>query len=154
MSGIRPAVFPEDLALVSELLKEYASTLGISLCFQGFDQELATLPGRYAPPDGRLLLGDEDGCVALRPFDRALGICEMKRLYVRPAARRTGLGRRLVERLLAEARDAGYERMRLDTLPSMARAQEIYRALGFVEIAPYTDNPVPGATFLELDLSR
>jgi ribosomal protein S18 acetylase RimI-like enzyme len=136
------------------LFQEYAASLDFALCFQGFTAELAGLPGSYAPPRGRLLLAwlDEQpaGCVALRPLGEET--CEMKRLYVRPAARRSGLGRTLVERLIAEARDAGYRRLRLDTVPSMAAAQRLYTALGFVEIAPYVQNPVSGARFLELRL--
>jgi ribosomal protein S18 acetylase RimI-like enzyme len=151
---IRAARVPEEIPLVRALFQEYAEGLGIDLCFQGFEAELAGLPGAYAPPAGRLLLsveGDEVvGCIALRPLDA--GTCEMKRLYVRPAHRGSGAGRRLAERVLAEAAGAGYRTIRLDTLPVMARAIGLYRALGFTETAPYCHNPVPGALYFEKDL--
>jgi putative acetyltransferase len=143
-----------DVPTARELFQEYADALGIDLCFQGFDQELAELPGAYAPPGGRLLLGlsgaDPAGCVALRRLDG--GACEMKRLFVRPGFRGTGLGRLLAEAVIAEARGLGYERMRLDTLPVMAEAQRLYESLGFRDIEPYYESPVPGARFLELEL--
>lgn len=140
--------------LARELFGEYASGLGVDLCFQNFDAELNTLPGEYGGEHGRLLLafeGDEPlGCVALRRIDS--GICEMKRLYVRPQGRGQRVGLALIERVLAEARQIGYKRLRLDTLPSMQRAIALYRSLGFVEIHAYRHNPVPGSLFLELEL--
>ena len=140
--------------MVDKLLREYAASLGFDLCFQGFDRELATLPGDYAPAAGRLLLARVDGalagCVALRPL--GAGVCEMKRLYVRPACRGLGLGRKLVEALLGHARQIGYVTMRLDTVPAMVEAIALYTSLGFRDIPPYRDNPIPGARCLELDL--
>jgi ribosomal protein S18 acetylase RimI-like enzyme len=151
---LRQAEGDADLADARALFLEYAETLGFDLCFQGFQQELAELPGKYSPPRGRLLLarvgGKPAGCVALRPLDDA---CEMKRLYVRPEFRGHRLGRRLVAAVLDEARRIGYRRMRLDTLPSMATAIALYREFGFHEIEPYYHNPVDGAVFLEADLT-
>ena len=138
------------------LFKEYESGLGISLCFQNFAEEVANLPGDYDPPNGRLLLAREYdqilGCIALRPLGPTK--CEMKRLFVRPEYRARGLGRVLVEAIIEEARKIGYTHMRLDTLPGlMDHAIGLYRAVGFVEIPPYTQHPVDSATFMELDLT-
>ena len=137
------------------LFQEYAASLGFDLGFQGFETELAELPGAYAPPRGRLLLafheGRPAGCVALREIDEE--VCEMKRLYVRPGFQGLGIGKALAEAVIAEARGIGYVSMRLDTVPSMARAQGLYRALGFREIQPYRFNPIPGTAFLELRLA-
>ncbi|MDX6576217.1 MAG: hypothetical protein QOE96_2170 [Blastocatellia bacterium] len=144
-----------DIDHARELFKEYEAWLEIDLCFQNFEKELAELPGKYAPPDGRLLLalveGNVAGCVAQRKIGE--GICEIKRLFLRPAFRGRGLGRQLAEAIIQEAKRIGYERMRLDTLPpKMNDAIALYRSLGFKEIEPYYTNPVPGAKFMELDL--
>jgi putative acetyltransferase len=152
---IAPARTPGDIGEARRLFREYQTSIGIDLCFQNFEQELAELPGRYAPPRGALLLarGLENaiaGCVALRPLEEE--ICEMKRLYVRDAFRGRGAGRLLAEEVIGEARRIGYRRMRLDTLPSMRRAIPLYRSLGFTDIPPYTENPVEGALFLEKEL--
>jgi putative acetyltransferase len=146
----------EEIQQARLLFEEYASWVEISLCFQNFDQEVANLPGDYAPPSGRLFLAIKDekvmGCVALRKIGEGIG--EMKRLYVRPEFRGRGLGRTLTEKLIAEAKQIGYTSLRLDTLPGkMDQAIAMYRALGFKEIAPYYRNPVEGATFMELFLS-
>ena len=145
---------PEHIATIRELFLEYQRWLGLDLCFQNFSAELAALPGDYAPPAGRLLLALADarpaGCIALRKIER--DICEMKRLYVRPEFQSLKIGRTLVEKIIAEARAAGYSRMRLDTLPVMTRAHSLYAALGFLEIPPYRENPIPGARYLELNL--
>lgn len=147
------AEFPTQIAQARELFLEYAQSLGFSLCFQGFDKELAGLPGDYAPPSGRLLLAEFEGqlagCVALHRLDDA--ICEMKRLYLRPQLRGKGLGRTLADRIIREARQIGYQRMRLDTVePVMKDALAMYRKIGFYEIAPYCPNPIPGALYMEL----
>lgn len=144
---------PEQIAQVRELFLEYAKSLGFSLCFQNFDNELANLPGEYAAPDGRLLLAEYEGqlagCVALHKL--ADGICEMKRLYLRPHFRGKRLGRALADRIISEARAIGYRRMRLDTVePVMKDAVAMYRRMGFREIAPYCNNPIAGALYMEL----
>ena len=137
------------------LFREYQASLGFDLCFQGFEHELETLPGHYAAPGGDLLLANDGdglaGCVALRGLEPA--VCEMKRLFVRPQRRGTGAGRMLVAAVVARARELGYERMRLDTVPGMDAAIAIYHAHGFRPIAAYTENPIEEAMCLELDLA-
>lgn len=156
--SLRPAQFPDDLDTVRTLFLEYQASLGIDLCFQGFDAELAELPGAYAPPAGALLLacvdGEPAGCCALRPLYNTdhLNACEMKRLFVRPAFRGFGLGRLLVERMLTDGQLAGYTTMLLDTLSDMETARALYQEVGFVEVAPYYHNPIPGAHYLKVDL--
>jgi putative acetyltransferase len=140
---------------VRELFLEYANSLGFSLCFQGFDQELAGLPGKYAPPQGRLLLaefsGKPAGCVALHSIQPE--IAEMKRLYVRPEFRGKGVGVALTNAILREAKKIGYQRLRLDTIqPLMSDAIAMYRRFGFYEIAPYRPNPIAGTLYMELAL--
>jgi ribosomal protein S18 acetylase RimI-like enzyme len=153
--SIAQAESPAQIAQARELFLEYEESLGFSLCFQNFDKELAGLPGGYAPPEGRLLLveceGELAGCVALHALEP--GICEMKRLYLRPPFRGKGRGRALAERIIAESRQIGYRRMRLDTVePVMKDAVAMYRKLGFKEIAPYCANPIAGALYMELEL--
>jgi len=148
---IRPAT-TSDLDEIRTMLREYAAWLEIDLCFQNFEQELAGLPGEYGAPQGRLLIAESAGCVALRPIDKE--ICEMKRLYVRPEHRGTGLGRSLIVAIIDEARAAGYRRIRLDTMPKMDSAQRLYASLGFRDIPAYRYNPEPGARFLELLLAN
>jgi putative acetyltransferase len=153
--SFRPAESPAQIAKARELFLEYAQSLGFSLCFQNFDKELADLPGDYAPPDGRLLLAEFEnqvaGCVALHKLEDS--ICEMKRLYLRPQFRGRGLGRAIADRIIAEARTIGYQRMRLDTVePVMKDAVAMYRRIGFREIAPYCKNPIAGALYMELEL--
>ena len=154
MIDIRPAGFPRDLPVVRNLFQEYAHGLGIDLCFQNFEEELASLPGKYQPPGGHLLLawdgGTAVGCVALRPVDALRG--EMKRLYVRPGYRAQQLGRLLAERICQEARQAGYQHICLDTLASMSAARRLYGTLGFQPIEPYVFNPLDDVMFLGLDL--
>lgn len=155
MIRILQAESPEHIAAAHALFLKYAESLGFSLCFQDFDSELAKLPGDYVPPNGRLLLAYRDGqpvgCAALHGLGDSIG--EMKRLYVRPEARGTGLGRRLSEMVVDAAREAGYTRLRLDTIENlMPAAVALYRAQGFREIEPYRHNPIAGALYLELDL--
>lgn len=180
MFQIVQADTPEALAFTAALFREYAASLSVDLAFQNFEKELADLPGEYAPPKGRLLLAmlgnpsdrvhakgyansstssassissascPPSGCIALRKMDATS--CEMKRLYIRPEFRGRGIGRALAEAVIAAAREIGYQRMRLDTLPEMSRAQILYESLGFNEIPSYRFNPVPGTRFLELTL--
>jgi GNAT superfamily N-acetyltransferase len=153
-----PPDTPEALAATREIFREYAGTLGVDLCFQNFDAELAALPGEYAGPSGGLLLawvdGQLAGCGAFRPLadvDYA-NACEMKRLYVRRGFRRFGLGRQLAQALMDQAVQAGYSAMLLDTLDDMEAARELYASLGFAEVPPYYFNPIPGAHYLKAEL--
>jgi putative acetyltransferase len=166
--SIVPADNPARVEIVRDLFNEYAASLSFDLCFQSFEEELARLPGEYAPPSGALLLGLVDdrpaGCVALHRLEGEMAgarndtsttsdVCEMKRLFVRPQFRGFGLGKELIDAILRSASAIGYSRMRLDTVPGeMAAAVEIYRRLGFVEIPPYRQNPIPGAKYMELNL--
>lgn len=173
MNALRQAAGPADIAIARALFEEYGASLGFKLCFQGFDAELRGLPGDYAPPRGALLLAVEPtgvvadaaaggtagcgaghalGCVALRPLTDP-NVCEMKRLYVRPEGRGRRIGRRLADAILEAARARGYRRMRLDTIPTMERAIAMYTALGFRDIPPYRENPIPGARCMEIDLA-
>lgn len=155
MVEIYQAETPKDIEDARAIFREYEGWLGMSLCFQSFEEELADLPGKYAPPSGRLYLaridGEIVGSIALRSLEA--GICEMKRLYLRESARGKGVGVALIERLIADARDIGYEKMRLDTHPpKMGKAVELYVSHGFRPIAPYYDNPHDGVLFMELPL--
>lgn len=154
MTAVREASTEQDYLVARGLIEEYATSLGFDLGFQDFRGELASFPGSYAPPGGCVLLGEVGGnvcgCVALRPL--AQGVCEMKRLYVRPACRGRGVGRALAEAVISQARRRGYSTMRLDTLSSMAEANALYQSLGFREAAPYRYNPIEGARFFALDL--
>jgi GNAT superfamily N-acetyltransferase len=161
--SIRQASSDADVAAARELFVEYQAWLGVDLCFQNFATELATLPGDYAPPRGRLLLafvepaagdatGEVAGCIALRPLDRDR--CEMKRLFVRLSHHGAGIGRRLIERLIDDAKGIGYHTMVLDTLPQMRAAQHLYAELGFRDIPAYYHNPTPGVRYLGLDLGQ
>ena len=154
MAELVTALDEEQVGAARLLFREYADALGFDLCFQDFEQELASLPGDYAPPTGRLLLAVEDskpvGCVALRALD--VGVCEMKRLYVRPRQRGRGIGRKLAETAISAAHESGYRLMRLDTVPWMTEAIRLYESLGFHDIPAYRPNPIPGARYLELKL--
>ncbi len=149
---VKEAHGPEQLGEVRELFTEYVESLGFDLDFQDYEREYAELPGEYAPPDGCLLLAYYDsvvaGCVALRKFGE--GVCEMKRLYVWPESRRKGVGKALTVEVIDQAKRLGYEKMMLDTVPSMVEAITLYRSLGFKECEPYRYNPVEGAVFMEL----
>jgi GNAT superfamily N-acetyltransferase len=154
MLSIIQARDSEGLRCVRTLFEEYAASLNFDLCFQGFDEELANLPGNYAPPEGRLFLAsysvEAAGCVALQKFEE--GICEMKRLYVTPRFRGSGIGRTLAETIISEARKIGYKRMCLDTVLSMREAQLLYQSMGFKDVEPYRYNPICGTRFMELVL--
>jgi putative acetyltransferase len=161
MLRIVPALSEESIAQARNLFREYASTTGVEVCLGDYERELATLPGLYAPPAGRLLMAMQDdngnpgeaiGCGAIRALGP--GTCELKRLYVRSAFRGNGAARKLVNELIAEARSIGYQKMVLDTLSSMEAAQKLYRTLGFREIPAYHNNPVPDSLFFELLLHQ
>jgi GNAT superfamily N-acetyltransferase len=153
---LKRAETAEEFAAARVLFEEYAAALGVDLCFQNFERELNNLSVEYGPPGGRLLLatteGAHVGCVGVRKLDD--GVCEMKRLYVRPRARGTGLGRVLAREIVGAARELGYRSMRLDTLPSMKEAVPLYRSLGFKETEAYRYNPVEGTLYMELDLTE
>jgi ribosomal protein S18 acetylase RimI-like enzyme len=154
MTKIERCTGPASIAAARELFREYQAELGVDLGFQDFESEVDGLPGDYAPPGGRLLLAEYDdliaGCIALRPLGG--GDCEMKRLFVRPQFRKTGLGKLLVDQIITEARAVGYQRMYLDTLPSMQSAQRLYESIGFRDVPAYRHNPIEGTRFLCLDL--
>ncbi|EDV23093.1 Acetyltransferase [Trichoplax sp. H2] len=150
------AVIPDDLEEIRSLFREYENFLEVDICFQGFEEELQTLPGKYAQPKGRLLLARKNdiiaGCVGLRELQP--GICEMKRLYVRPKFQGKNLGRKLVKRIIQEAQNIGYTRMRLDSLGKLKAALSLYKSLGFRETRPYYDNPLSNVVYLQLDLTQ
>jgi ribosomal protein S18 acetylase RimI-like enzyme len=156
MVRLHSAASASDLEWIRTLFREYADSLGVNLDYQGFEEEVSDLPGKYAPPAGTLLLAFNDdevvGCVGVRPIDDETA--EMKRLFVRPSGRGLGLGRTLAEAAIRFATETGYSRMRLDTLPEMQRAQELYRSLGFMPIEAYRFSPVQGTVFLELGLQQ
>jgi ribosomal protein S18 acetylase RimI-like enzyme len=154
MAEICEAKVPDDLKIARDLFEQYAQSLGFDLGFQDFAAELQNLPGEYAPPHGCILFAKQDerivGCVALRNLEE--NVCEMKRLYVIPSARGQGMGRKLAETIIAQAKAMGYKHMRLDTVASMQAANRLYSSLGFHPIAPYRYNPLEGAQFYELSL--
>jgi GNAT superfamily N-acetyltransferase len=155
MTTIRPASFPEDLAAVTAIFREYVMSPKVDLGFQDYEQEFAQLPGKYARPDGCILLatieGQVVGCAALRRVDEVT--CELKRVYIRPVARGQDLGRRMVQHMLHQATSVGYRRMCLDVLPEFVAAQRLYQSLGFMPAEPVSFNPVPGTRFLALELA-
>lgn len=154
MGEIIEATREQDILTARALFKEYTDSLGVDLTFQNYEQEVARLETVYGPPAGSLLLARYNrlfvGCVALRKLDDLT--CEMKRLYIKPEARGKGLGKALCKRVIKRGRELGYKRMRLDTLPSMTAAQVLYKKLGFREVEPYYENPIPGTRYMELSL--
>ncbi len=148
---IQPA---DDMDKVREMFREYETEIGIDLCFQGFEEELKTLPGKYAPPKGIILFACEEdelaGCAALRPLEE--GVCEMKRLYVKPEMRGRGIGTALAKEIVAFAKNTGYKKMRVDTLDSMTTARAIYEGLGFKIIGGYYESPLENVSYMELDI--
>lgn len=153
---IKRAQTPDEINEIRCLFREYEAFLDVDLCFQGFEDELSGLPGKYAPPAGELLIATAEdrvaGCVALRTLDDR--VCEMKRLFVRPEFRKTGLGKRLVREIIDVARQIGYPVMRLDTLDRLTEAMRLYESLGFRRIAPYYENPLQGVVYWELNLTK
>ncbi|MCI5043852.1 MAG: GNAT family N-acetyltransferase [Aquisalinus sp.] len=157
---LKPARSAKDLLLAAQLFREYAAELGEDLCFQGFTEELASLPGRYAPPKGEILLARHEdttpvGCIAMRPLDTPAGsknTCEMKRMYVQASGRGHGLGKAMVAEILKLAKMSGYQVMRLDTLPRLKAALHLYHEAGFTEITAYYENPLPRVIYLEKQL--
>lgn len=151
---ITAVITGDEIEAVRRLFREYAELLGVDLCFQGFEAELAELPGKYAPPEGALLIAREDqsiaGCVALRKLEDK--VCEMKRLFVRPEFKGRGIGRALAEQIIREGARRGYQTMRLDTLARLKEAMCLYQSLGFKQIEPYYQNPIPGVVYWELAL--
>ena len=154
MIDIVQATTPSQIQTIRDLFREYEAFLQVDLCFQHFEEELASLPGKYAPPQGALLLasaaGQAAGCAAMRPL--AQGVCEMKRLYVRPPYLGRGLGKKLALRVIESARTAGYARMRLDTLEKLRPALSLYTGLGFQTCTPYYENPLSGVIYMEMAL--
>jgi ribosomal protein S18 acetylase RimI-like enzyme len=155
MTEIYTARLPDEITVIKDLFQEYAESLNFDLDFQDFSQELETLPGKYSAPEGSILVAKENGetvgCVAVRPLGSE--ICEMKRLYVKPAHRSKKVGRELAVAIIEEAKRLGYKAMRLDTVVAMKEASALYRALGFQQIEPYCYNPLPGAMYFELKLA-
>lgn len=144
----------EHLEIIRELFREYENFLGFHLCFQEFEKEMAGLPGKYAPPDGRLIIAEYDsrvaGCIALKKIGE--GVCEMKRLYVRPNFRGLKIGRKLAKKIIADAKAIGYKKIRLDTLKRLRGALNLYRSMGFTQIQPYVYNPLEDVVYMELEL--
>lgn len=156
--SVRPATTSDDILAIADLFKDYTAWLDLDLSFQDYATELASLPGKYAPPTGALFIARRNdgaplGCVALRPMAQP-GTCEMKRLYVSPEGRGLHLGERLVREVLSAAKSIGYQKMRLDTLPKMQSAVSLYEKVGFVKIGAYYETPLEGTLFLEIDLTR
>jgi len=153
---IKQAQTTSEIEAIRTLFRQYEELLAVDLCFQRFEEELSSLPGKYSLPEGDLLIAFDGekavGCVAVRKLND--GVCEMKRLFVKPEARRNGLGRKLATQIIAIARELGYEMMRLDTLVKLTEALDLYQTLGFRKTAPYYENPLPGVIYLELDLKR
>ncbi len=153
---IKHAQTPSEIEEVRQLFREYEAYLDEDLCFQSFEEELANLPGKYAPPYGAILLADDNqttlGCVGVRALEK--NVCEMKRLYVRPEARGIGIGKKLAKEIITVARSLGYRLMRLDTLDRLTEALQLYESLGFRQTAPYYTNPLPGVVYMELELQE